>query len=732
MKLLKDHYSEFILTSDQTDAVTLIQDFLDNDDKVFLLKGYAGSGKTTLLLGLVRYLKSESRPFQLMAPTGRAAKIIRDKTKEEATTIHKGIYSFDDLEEIAEDEKEKGSTFLYHFKLRVENDIRNKVYIVDEASMVSNHLSQGEFFRFGSGHLLNDLLVYSGFNNPELNTKIIFVGDPSQLPPVGMNFSPALSELYLKEKFNLQPRAIELKEVKRQTSENGILQSASRIRKSLTSGYFNDFDVTGNGVDRFELEYNSLFDTYLTLPSPKQIITYKNKTATEFNKRIRQLKYGADVILQKGDLIISGSNNYKADILNGEFAIAIEITPELVYRKILFKRKGGEVVTVDLTWRYVKLISEDKRMIEGFILNNYLESDDPYPHPDEMRALYVDFKNRNSSLKPDTIEFKEAIKSDPYFNCMLLKYGYAVTCHKAQGGEWDRTIVVWDKGDGNKGVEDADRSNKNKSNEDFYRWAYTAVTRASKELYSINPPRFDSYSQLNFIDPAIDEAYEQLTGTTLQTIEIKLDELLYEELIMWDIQNCPAQIQDHYIRTKYTIERKGIQIVRWEKKGYEIWYFFQREFETCALKFWINGKNEFKDTHAYIPSGTNSEGLLTEINTLLKNPLLVNILRNTASTDINRLEFEFDIEEKCPFLKKLYDDLTEQFKTLNIIVDSIDHLQYKDRYSIAQNGETIKFDVEYNKDGFFGRVLIVPKKTYSKSLIDDLKTIFLKLKQHGV
>jgi hypothetical protein len=732
MKLLKEHYSEYILTSDQSDAVSQIQDFLDNDDKVFLLKGYAGSGKTTLLLGLVRYLKASKRSFQLMAPTGRAAKIIRDKTEEEATTIHKGIYSFEDLEEIEENEKEKGSTFLYHFKLRVENDVRNKVYIIDEASMVSNHLSQGEFFRFGSGHLLNDLFVYSWINKPELNTKVIFVGDPAQLPPVGMNFSPALSELYLKEKFNLQPRAIELKEVKRQSSENGILHSASRIRKSLTSGYFNDFDVTANGVDRFELEYSSLFDTYFALPSPKQIITYKNKTATDFNKRIRQLKYGADVILQKGDLIISGSNNYKANILNGEFAIVSEVTPQLIHREVIFRRKGGEVITVKLAWRYVKLIGEDKRLIEGYILNNYLESDDPYPHPDEMRALYVDFKNRNSSLKPGTTEFKEAIKSDLYFNCILLKYGYAVTCHKAQGGEWDRTIVIWDKGDENKNIEEADTSRKNKSNADFYRWAYTAVTRASKQLYSLNPPRFDSYSSLNFIDPVIDAAYQQLTGNSLQTVEIEIDSELEGEMRNYGLFEAPLELQDHYIKTKYNLSKKLIQIVRWEKKSYEIWYFMQRENETCALKFWINGKNEFKETYAYIPSGTNSESLLNEVNSILKNPSLVNVKHNTSATVLTRLEFEWAVEEKFPFLKKLFDDLQLEFDKLKIHIESLEHKEYKDRYSISREGESLTFDVEYNKDGFFGRVLILPKKTYPRMLIEDLRNTCLKLKNHGV
>lgn len=732
MKLLNEFYSEYKLTTDQEAAVKLLQEFLDGEDQVFLLKGYAGSGKTTLLIGLVRYLTANSRPFQLMAPTGRAAKIIRDKTEEEATTIHKGIYSFEDLEEIEESDNQNGSTFLYHFKLKIESNFLNKVYIVDEASMVSNQMSQGEFFRFGSGHLLDDIIYYVGFKKPEMNTKVIFVGDPAQLPPIGMNFSPALSEQYLKEKFSIQPRAIEMKEVKRQSSENGILLSASRIRKSLTSGYFNDFDISANGVDRFQIEHSAFFDTYFALPAPKKIITYQNKTATEFNKRIRQIKYGGNVILQQGDLVISGSNNYKADILNGEFAIATEIAPSLVHRTIQFKRKGGEVATVHLSWRYVKLIGEDKRLIEGYILNNFLESDEPYPQPDEMRALYVDFKNRNPKLKPRTPEFKDAIKNDLFFNCMLLKYGYAVTCHKAQGGEWERTIVIWDKGTGPNQLEEADTTSKNKSNPDFYRWAYTAITRASKKLYSLNPLRFDSYSNLNFIDPEIDIAFEELTGSSLQTVEILLDQKLEEELKRWNLFEASIQLQDHFIQAKYNLEGKGISITRWEKKGYEIWYFMQRETETCILKFWIDGKNEFKDKHAFIPSGTNSDSLLAEVNATLKKPTLIHVVRNTSATVLARLEFEIEVEEKYPFLKDIFEDLKLEFDKVNIQIDTLDHLSYKDRYTVSRSGETLTFDVEYNKKGFFGRVLILPRKTYPKSLLEQLKTTFLKLKNNGV
>jgi len=273
MSNLKDFYSELVLTKDQSQAVEKLQNFLDGKQQIFVLQGYAGSGKTTMLTGIVKYLNNIHRPVQLMAPTGRAAKVIHDKTKTDATTIHKGIYSFDDLKEIEdstqEKNDEKSSSFLYEFKLRQDENNLNKVFVIDEASMISNNLSQGEFFRFGSGYLMNDLVTYSRLSDSQLNTKIIFVGDPAQLPPIGMSFSPALSEMYLTEKFKTIPQITELKEVKRQDSNNGILKSASNIRKAMTSGYFNDFNISANGVDRFEMGYDSFLYNYFELKHPK-------------------------------------------------------------------------------------------------------------------------------------------------------------------------------------------------------------------------------------------------------------------------------------------------------------------------------------------------------------------------------------------------------------------------------------------------------------------------------
>ena len=149
----------------------------------------------------------------------------------------------------------------------------------------------------------------------------------------------------------------------------------------------------------------------------------------------------------------------------------------------------------------------ESKTVNGYMLENYLNGDN-YLKPEEQQALYVDFKNRNPKLKPKTEEFKEAIKTDPYFNCILLKYGYAVTCHKAQGGEWDTTFVFWDKGvkeDFN--FYNSEHNRSGKTNPDFYRWAYTAITRAARKLFCINPPCFNSFSGMSFIDVNVQKSF---------------------------------------------------------------------------------------------------------------------------------------------------------------------------------------------------------------------------------
>ena len=721
------HFHTISLTSDQTKAIVGIETFLNDNCQVFILKGYAGSGKTTLLKGIVEFLSSQKRKCYLMAPTGRAAKVINQKTKWDATTIHKAIYSFDELEEIEITEEDGGKSFKYFFKLRNDSDIYNSIIIVDEASMVSDKLSEGEFFRFGTGFLLHDLVTFTRVQNPGSKTKIIFVGDPAQLPPIGMDFSPALDEKYLIETFSIQVQSAELKEIKRQTGESGILKAAGRIRKCLTSGFFNDFDLQGNSADIINLNYQDFINVYNDSTRHKIIIAHKNKTALDINQSIRKNKYGDELPIQPGDQIIIAGNNYKIGVMNGEFGIVITSGLTTITRRINFIKKGNIHCEIELQWRWVELLfpdeSENGKIVKGYMLENYVYGDN-YITPDEQQALYVDFKNRHPGLKAKTPELKDAIIKDLFFSPILLKFGYAVTCHKAQGGEWDEAFVFWDRGikDGFNFYED-EHSTIGKTNEDFYRWAYTAITRASKTLRCINPPYFTSFSNLSFIPVNVQNAFTDLTGNEICSEELLLKREEQLALDSLGLTEAAIPLQDHFLKLRFLAGKKMIDIIKWKKVGYEIHYYFGRLSETAAIKFWINGSNDFRSSFQMIPSGTNSEKLCVELAGQLNFLGSVFIKRDTHDQILSRIQFEIELEESKPYLKILFDRIDEICNDKKVEIETIEHHSWVERYHFKRGNERAIIDFQYNKKGFFTRVLPINTHCNSDLLLNDVASI---------
>lgn len=720
-----NHFNHLNLSIDQETALTKLESFLESPTHVFMLKGYAGSGKTTILKGLVEYLATIEKDFVLMAPTGRAAKVIREKTGQESFTIHKSIYSYEDMVEV-----EEGDSFFYNYKLRNNNDVAGKIFIIDEASMLSDTKSEGEFFRFGTGHLLSDLINYTRIEHPNVNSKIIFVGDPFQLPPVGDNSSKAFETEYLQRKFPVIIVETEMKEVKRQNKESGILKAAAKMRKCISSGFFNDFNLQSNGKDILNPAYSEFLDTWQKASSPKIIIAYKNKTCLDFNKQIRAMRFGdTNLPVQKSDIVIMGGNNYRKSIFNGEFAIINEASAIPTSRTIGLKGKDA----VTLTWREVELVFPDaesnNKVVKGKMLENFLNGEN-YLRPEETQALYVDFRNRHPHLKPKSEEFKEAIIQDEYFNCLLIKYGYAVTCHKAQGGEWDNVFTIWDKGNSeNFDSLNEKQSKRAKDNIDFYRWAYTAITRTTKTLYALNPPFFNSYSNMAFLDVTVLNVLTELTGNQIQTEEISLDSELLLQLSNFKLLEQPVPIQDHFIKVCYAVRKQYIEIIGWEKFGYEIRYSFMREQDKAVFRTYVNGQNEFKKTFASMPNlspNNDFNNTLIEIFNYLPN---VSIKRDTAETIISQIEFEFELEEEFPFTRNLFDDLLLLLEEIDIIIDGIEHQHYKERYTFKRNSEKAIVDFEYKNNGFFGRVVPIQSQSNSNQLISDIKTALQTFKQ---
>lgn len=431
------------------------------DDSVFLLNGYAGTGKTSMTGALVKTLTYIGRKTVLLAPTGRAAKVFSDYSGTSAFTIHRKIY------------RQKSYSPEYGNFAIAENKYKNAVFIVDEASMIGNSQSEGAVF--GSGRLLDDLIhyVYSGDN-----CRLILLGDNAQLPPVGFDCSPALDRKTL-EAYRLRVYDFSLTDVVRQNSESGILENATLLRKAIAgqqpgrlsalkppklhlSGYEDIEPITG------ETLLETISDCYgRDGISETIIITRSNKRATLFNLGVRNQILYREEELVGGDLLLVSKNNYfwsegyeQMDfIANGDMAYVT--------------RAHGSSEMYGFRYSDVTLSFPDHDVeIDAKVVLDALTSDAPALTREQNERLYMDVMQE---LDGDKRTRMRALKKHPYFNALQVKYGYTVTCHKAQGGQWKNVFI--DMG------AIADEAMQTP---DFYRWLYTAMTRATQKVYLVN------------------------------------------------------------------------------------------------------------------------------------------------------------------------------------------------------------------------------------------------------
>lgn len=475
------------LTIQQNKVFEQINAFLNSDASVFILRGYAGTGKTTMVKVIADYIE-QTRQLAMMAPTGRAARVLAMKTGHTATTIHKAIYSKAHVEpkkvkHIAESE------FKFVFSINNSENGGNIVAIVDEASMVCSRKIEHELFMFGTDNLMEDLLT---FVRPNFGGKVIFVGDPAQLPPVGESVSNALRAEYFKEK-GLKVIEAELTEVLRQKDDSVILKNAMMIRDLLKKDKRNQLVFEEQKDDVETVPSEQFLDKYLNYrkESGKHdsvIICYSNKSANRYNRDIRKSLYGGDVPLQENDILLITQNNYRLDRMNGEFVPVLSIGERIQQSAPVYAQIGGKKERIVITLNFIKVTvpNGDGNPIPCMLLEDLLTSDTATISIDENRALYINFCMRNPNLKQGTESFAEALLNDEYYNAIRAKYGYVVTGHKCQGGEWGKVFVDYT---GRTGLDD-----------DSLRWAYTATTRAQKTLYVTNLPHITPFSKFR-IEP---------------------------------------------------------------------------------------------------------------------------------------------------------------------------------------------------------------------------------------
>ena len=447
-------------TLEQEKALKNLSEYLfsGKEKDVFLLKGYAGTGKTSLIGALVKALVQLKQPVILLAPTGRAAKVFSQYAEHPAYTIHRRIYKEKSVNDIS-------SAFTLNY-----NRFKHTVFIVDEASMIGNDGFSGSVF--GSGRLLDDLIeyIYSGDGN-----RLIFLGDVAQLPPVGENFSPALSISTLVN-LGLNVVSAELTQVVRQSKDSGILYNATLIRDMLRNGNeeFPKIKIQGfedvSPLPSYEL-IESITSSYSKVGIEEtMVICRSNKRANIYNNGIRNMVLGREDELSSGDRIMIAKNNYYWTegikdidfIANGDIAFV---------RKVRNSRELYGFRFADVTLEFPDY---DNYELEVTVLLDTLQSEAPSLTKEQQELLYN--KILEDYLDEPKKEIIKKLRTNEYFNALQIKYAYAVTCHKSQGGQWAHIYL------------DQGYISEETKTTDYYHWLYTAITRATEKLYLVNWP----------------------------------------------------------------------------------------------------------------------------------------------------------------------------------------------------------------------------------------------------
>ena len=428
-----------------------------DERKAFILRGYAGTGKTSVMSALVRALAALKQPCVLLAPTGRAAKVLSRYSGTQAYTIHKKIYRQNQLGVEA-------------FSLS-DNLHRNTLFIVDEASMLSGNRDNSTF---GSGCLLDDLVRYV-YNGP--GCSLLLVGDDAQLPPVGSLNSPALDADFMEARYHLSTINCQLTQVARQALDSGILSEATRLRQMLTANSLKPIAVQPNGLDIVKVPGDELIETiensWHTVGSEETlIIARSNKMTNLYNQGVRARILWKEDDLSNGDRLMVTKNNYfwTQDTDDLEFLAngdMLEIE-RLSNRHEMYGFQFAKAIlrSVDYDWE-----------IEALLWLDTLTTDSPEANYSLQKELFT----RIAEDYPDIRNRRELVKriyESPYYNALQIRFAYCVTCHKAQGGQW-KHVYIDTSGIG----DDEARMSDAAERREFLRWLYTAVTRSSEKIY---------------------------------------------------------------------------------------------------------------------------------------------------------------------------------------------------------------------------------------------------------
>lgn len=466
--MLKNYFFDKIIshldvqpTNDQKHAIEIFCNFITNhESQIMIINGYAGTGKTTLIKAITLTLQEFNYPFVLLAPTGRAAKVLSSYCSHQAYTIHKYIYRQKSVDQ-------------FIFELNY-NQHKKAVFFVDEASLISNDYTEGS--SFGSGYLLEDLL---NFVFQHKDNKLVIIGDTAQLPPVGSSYHYALkNDIYIKNHLNTS--YTELKEVIRQQNDSIININATLIRKNIENEIIEIPPLVKN--DEFTninsneaLEYIS--QSYDKVGINETIILcYSNKRALQINKAIRNRIFAYDNELNQGDLLMVVKNNYFE--LPDSIPFNFIANGELINIKRILKNES--IYGFNFKKVIFEIVDYPDIEIENYLLTETLNLETPNLPKIRQEELFnnimMDYNDIRSKKKKLTL-----IRENKFFNALQVKYGYAITTHKAQGGQWKHVYI------------DLSFLNYTNLGIEQLKWLYTAITRATEKIYLIDIPHSYQY-----------------------------------------------------------------------------------------------------------------------------------------------------------------------------------------------------------------------------------------------
>ncbi len=447
-------------TENQKKIIETFADYLVDDDfsRFFILNGYAGTGKTTIIAAIVAALNQLGIKTILLAPTGRAAKVLSQYSNQKALTIHKRIYR-----------EQTNAAYESKFSLNLNREV-DALYIVDEASMLSTGSSYDKS-PFGSGSLLNDLIDYVRSGK---RCRLMLVGDSAQLPPVGDNFSPALQPEELSCYGDVVYQTMD--EVVRQEQSSGILFNATLVRCMLENGIYEIPHLDMNYADIESISGGELleklqecYDKYGR--DETIVITRSNKRANRYNEGIRRCTLFAEEQIESGDMLMIVKNNYHYTeriencpmnfIANGDIARLKRI------------RRFEEVYGFRYATALLEFEDYENTEIECKILLDTLYSESPSLTYEQSQKLFYEVEKDYVDIRSKIKRFKQ-IRENEYYNALQIKFSYAVTCHKAQGGQWSAVFI------------DRFLFGDELMTKDMLRWLYTALTRATEKVYLVN------------------------------------------------------------------------------------------------------------------------------------------------------------------------------------------------------------------------------------------------------